>query len=114
MLDHHLVPGEQFTQAFLKSHDINITTDMIPKFNTSTVEKKFVAERIKALIDTNNAIDSLIFLLQEDLNLYNQVNIYTHFYNLESKPWSEISYLTNYVDRHGYEYLKKTRFNLQP
>lgn len=114
LLDHHLVTGEKFTQGFLRSHGIDITTDMIPKFNTSTVEKKIVAKKIKSLVDANNAIDSLIFFLQEDLNLYNQVHIHTHFYNLESKPWTEISYLTNYVEKHGYEHLKKTRFNLQP
>lgn len=112
MLDHHTITGEKFTQAFLKSHGIDITLETIPKFNVSADRKKIVARKIQALVETNDAMHSLIFLLQEDLNLYNQVNIHTHFYDLESKPWDEISYLTNYVEQHGYEDLKKTRFNL--
>jgi hypothetical protein len=111
LLDHNQTTGEEFTQAFLKNHGININIDDIPKFNQSNNLKKSLQEKI--ILHKDITMDSLIFVLQEDLNLYNQVVIHTKFFNISTHPWHEISYKHNFVEKYGFDELKKTRFNLQ-
>jgi hypothetical protein len=111
LLDHDLVTGEEFTQAFLKNYNVEIDIKDILKLNQSTEKKVILREKIRA--HTDKILESLIFILQEDLNLYNQVVIYTKFFEINDKPWSEISYKKNFVEKYGFEQLKKTRFNLQ-
>ena len=69
--------------------------------------------REKIKIHTDKMLESLIFVLQEDLNLYNQINIFTRVFELTDKPWREISYKKNFIEKYGFEELKKTRFNVQ-
>ena len=111
LLDHHSVSGEEFTQAFLKDNGVEIDIKDILKLNQSTGKKVILREKIK--IHTDKILESLIFVLQEDLNLYNQVTIYTKFFEITDKPWKEISYKKNFVEKYGFDQLKKTRFNLQ-
>ena len=111
LLDHHLVSGEKFTQAFLKDHGIDIDIKDIPKLNQS--DRKKLMSRKKIKIHTDKMLNSLIFVLQEDLNLFNQVAIHTKFFEIDDKPWREISYKKNFVEKYGFDQLKKTRFNLQ-
>ena len=110
LLDHHLVTGEESTQAFLKDYGIEIDIKDISKLNQSRGKKTILREKIKA--HTDKMLESLIFVLQEDLNLYNQVTIHTEFVEINNRPWREISYKKNFVEKYGFEQLKKTRFNL--
>ena len=116
LLDHNpasslSVSGEKFTQAFLKDHGVEIDTNDIKKLNQTTGKDLILREKIK--VHTDEMLESLIFVLQEDLNLYNQVTIHTHFFDIDHKPWREISYKKNFIGKYGFEQLKKTRFNCQ-
>jgi hypothetical protein len=112
LLDHSKVPGEELTCAFLKEHDIHVEPGDIPKMNCSDEYKSKLRQSL--LVDIEQALNSLIYVLQEDLNLYNTVKSHTRFSELNHLPWNEISYKKNFVEHHGFENLLSTRFNRQP
>jgi hypothetical protein len=110
-LDHKHVSGEDFTKYFLQGHGIDIDTSAIPKYNQSTPNEKSLRENI--LQEKEKIMDSLIWILQEDLNLYNKVNIHTRYFEIGNLPWQDISYKKNFVEKYGFEELKNTRFNIE-
>jgi hypothetical protein len=111
LLDHPTVTGETFTKAFLTQFDIDIDVQQIPKLNQ--IRNKSKDDRNQILHHTELMMNSIIHILQEDMNLYNKVTIHTHAHDLYTQPWQNISYKKNFVEHYGFDTLKKTRFNLQ-
>lgn len=109
LLDHTEVRGEVLTCAFLKDHHIHVQPDDIPKMNRSDEYKSELRQSL--LLLGEQMWDSLIYVLQEDLNLYNQVKIHTRISELDNLSWHDISYKKNFVEAHGFENLLATRFN---
>jgi hypothetical protein len=112
LLDHDCVSSEELTQCFLKSHGIEISINDIPKLNQTQQELKFAKDEILKQKQKQESMNSLIFALQEDLNLYNKVLTHTSFDQIKTMPWNKISYKKNIVEKYGMDYLKKVRFNL--
>ena len=84
LLDHFKVPGEEFTKALLADYGIDINTVDIPKLNQQNQIKKVLQTKLFEIHKQLPIQNSLIYLLEDDVNLYNKVNEHTRFCEIDN------------------------------
>ena len=95
LLDHYIYDSDYITTQFLKQHGVEI--DSIPKLNSSYPNEKALLEKIEKIRDDNNLTGTLTYFYEQDVVLYDRVNRYSRYHELENMPWKECSWLTNYT-----------------
>jgi len=95
LLDHHIYDSDYITRNFLQQHGIMI--DTIPRLNTARPNEKVLLEKIQTVRDSKDLTNTLTYFYEQDVVLYDRVNRHSRYHELENLPWSECSWLTNYV-----------------
>lgn len=95
LLDHYIYDSDYITTQFLKQHGVEI--DSIPKLNSSYPNEKALLEKIEKIRDDNDLTGTLTYFYEQDVVLYDRVNRYSRYHELENMPWKECSWLTNYT-----------------
>jgi hypothetical protein len=98
LLDQVEVSGEEFTKALLADHGIDINIVNIPRLHQQNQGKKVLETKLLEIHKQLPIQNSLIYLLENDVNLYNKVNIHTRFCEINNMPWKECSWITNYTE----------------
>jgi hypothetical protein len=95
LLDHPIYNSNYLTLCFLNQNGVMI--DEIPHMNSSFPDEKQLLEKIQHIRDSNNLTGTLTYFYEQDVILYDRVNRYSKYYELNNnRSWSECSWLTNY------------------
>jgi len=65
--------------------------------NTARPNEKVLLEKIQTVRDSKDLTNTLTYFYEQDVVLYDRVNRHSRYHELENLPWSECSWLTNYV-----------------
>ena len=95
ILDHHRISGNHITHKFLKSYGIDVEESTIPKMNSSTIQEKELINKIRQIRENNNLTGTLTYFYEQDVLLYNLVNQFTMFAELDNYHWDQVSWLAN-------------------
>jgi hypothetical protein len=95
MLDHPKWPGNKITSCFLQQHGVDVSEDDIPRLNKSSGGEKELIDRIRTVRDELGNSGELTYFYENDVNIYDRVNEYTVFCEMNNWPWNQVSWLTN-------------------